>query len=182
MVQAAIRALAKKEGSTNGFTEAAISGYIISAYPGIPQGHPMLLPYYLRKLVTNGEVFVYPSGRYFLPDSLLCEPIAPPPPVPRPNALPSRKSSLVLRLRKTISDGDVSWCYVGNGSTSTPSVTEQQSGSVATKSGGESYPPLPALMQADPDKALLLPSPSLVSDPNIEVDMNFMQDLSFRSP
>ncbi|KAH0463323.1 hypothetical protein IEQ34_007905 [Dendrobium chrysotoxum] len=63
MVSVALQALAEENGST----ESSISAYIKSTFNDLPWGHDRLLPYYLRKLVDDGELTSPFPDRYQLP-------------------------------------------------------------------------------------------------------------------
>ncbi|KAL0920518.1 hypothetical protein M5K25_009658 [Dendrobium thyrsiflorum] len=63
MVGVALQTLAEENGST----ESSISAYIKSTFNDLPWGHDRLLPYYLRKLVADGELTSPLPDRYQLP-------------------------------------------------------------------------------------------------------------------
>ncbi|KAI0513945.1 hypothetical protein KFK09_009977 [Dendrobium nobile] len=63
MVSVALQAIAEENGST----ESSISAYIKSTFNDLPWGHDRLLPYYLRKLVADGELTSPFPDRYQLP-------------------------------------------------------------------------------------------------------------------
>ncbi|XP_020581028.1 uncharacterized protein LOC110025096 [Phalaenopsis equestris] len=62
MVSVALRALAEENGSA----ESSISSYIKSNFNDLPWGHDRLLPYYLSKLVVDGELMSPCPDRYQL--------------------------------------------------------------------------------------------------------------------